>query len=179
MEEENKLRLGYLIIDLAKGNKNNLVEIYGLMCGVLYAIGNTYFYSKEDVEDSIQNLLIILMEKACKFRNNDNAYAWIIRIYINSLKNIKKRNKTEERVLKDYAEKLKREKQPVDDYLSRYVFTKEILSRLTSYERKLAFSRFYCGFSLGEIAKDLHKSKSTIQYQIDKIQEKILSFKHS
>lgn len=179
MNEENKLRLGYLILELAKGNTDTLVEIYTLMGRVLYAIGNTYFYDEEDVKDSVQNLLLGLFEKSKKFRSNDNAYAWIIRIYVNSLLNLKKRNKIEERILKDYAEKLKRQSRPLDEYLSTYLYTRDIMGRLTPYERKLAFMRFYCGFSLDEIAKDLHKSKSTIQYRIYKIEEKLRNFENS
>ena len=179
MNEENKLRLGYLIIDLAKGNGNALSEIYNLMGRVLYAIGNTYFYNYEDVTDSVENLLLSLFEKSKKFKNNDNAYAWIIRIYTNSLLNAKKHNKIEERALRDYAEKLKQENRPLDEYLSTYLYTRDIMGRLTPYERKLAFRRFYCGFSLEEIAKDFNKAKSTIQYQIDKIEEKLKNLENS
>lgn len=179
MDEETKLRLGDLIIDLAKGNSDALQGIYDLMGRVLYAIGNTYFYSREDVKDAVHNFLLSLYEKSKSFKSNRNAYAWIIRLYVNSLLNIKKRNKTEERILKDYAEKMKRDDQPFDEYLSRYLYTQEVMGKLTSYERKLVFSRFYCGFSLEEIAKDFHKPKSTIQYQIDKIEEKLQNFKNS
>ncbi len=69
-EEENK-RLGELIIELANGNIQALNDIYLMMSRILYIVGNMYYSTKEDLEDSIQNLLLALSVKAKKYKSNN------------------------------------------------------------------------------------------------------------
>ena len=60
MDEADNNRLAELLIELAKGNSQVLSEIALLMQKILYSVGIMYFKNKEDTEDSIQELYIIL-----------------------------------------------------------------------------------------------------------------------
>ena len=68
MNEKDNKRLGELIFLLARGNISVLSEIYLLMYNILYAVGNVYLNQKADIEDEIGNLLLLLYEKASKFK---------------------------------------------------------------------------------------------------------------
>ena len=70
MNEEDNKRLGLLIFALARGDVSVLEDIYLLMVKILYAIGNIYFNQKADIEDVIQDFLILLYEKAGKFKHS-------------------------------------------------------------------------------------------------------------
>ena len=99
MNEEDNKRLGLLIFALARGDVSVLEDIYLLMVKILYAIGNVYFNQKADIEDVIQDFLILLYEKAGKFKHNKNACAWVIKLYQNLMYRKLENRRREEKYL--------------------------------------------------------------------------------
>ena len=99
MNEEDNKRLGLLIFALARGDVSVLEDIYLLMVKILYAIGNIYFNQKADIEDVIQDFLILLYEKAGKFKHNKNACAWLIKLYQNLIYRKLENRRREEKYL--------------------------------------------------------------------------------
>lgn len=99
MNEEDNKRLGLLIFALARGDVSVLEDIYLLMVKILYAIGNIYFNQKADIEDVIQDFLILLYEKAGKFKHNKNACAWVIKLYQNLIYRKLENRRREEKYL--------------------------------------------------------------------------------
>lgn len=171
-EEENK-QLGKLIFEVAKNNKDLLVDIYDRIKGILYSVGNTYYSNLEDLKDSIQDLLEQILKKAKKFRKNANACAWIMKIYKNSFINFDRHEKVEREYLEKLIEQVRSSYLSSDDYFSRYVFYNYILDNLNKFERKLFYYRFLCQLSINDVANILGKPKSTIQYRITQLEQKI------
>lgn len=171
-EEENK-QLGKLIFEVAKNNKDLLVDIYDRIKGILYSVGNTYYSNLEDLKDSIQDLLEQILKKAKKFRKNANACAWIMKIYKNSFINFDRHEKVEREYLEKLIEQVRSSYLSSDDYFSRYVFYNYILDNLNKAERKLFYYRFLCQLSINDVANILGKPKSTIQYRITQLEQKI------
>ncbi len=86
MDEESRNILAELLVQLANGNILVLAEISRLIESLLMAIGNSYYRNRADVEDRIHDLYLKLREKACLFKVNKNAAAWIVMIYKNMIK---------------------------------------------------------------------------------------------
>jgi RNA polymerase sigma-70 factor (ECF subfamily) len=178
MDQETNKRLGELLFALAYGNIDALSQIYVIMCKILYAIGNIYFPQKADIEDSIQDLLMALYDKAGKFKENKNAYAWIIGIYRNSIKNKLRQKKRESNYISHYiANESEKTLSCEDDlYLDNYLFIREIFSKLTEQERDLIIYRYWCNCSIAQVADIMKKPKSTIDSQLKRLEEKIKKF---
>lgn len=174
MDKETNKRLGELIFELAKGNIGALAEIYSVMGRILYAVGNIYLSQKADIEDEIQNLLIKLCEVAHKFKKNAYACAWIIKIYKNSIKNRIRKEKREIDNKAKALESIQLSQENADDsYLENHLFYRDILNGLSGYEQKLLIDRYICKYSIGEIAELYKKPKSTMEYQLTKLEEKV------
>ena len=177
MDEKTNLTLGEYIFSLAEGNVSALENIYLIMAKILYTIGNYYYEQKADIEDAIQDLLIELYYKAKRFRENKNAYAWIIRIYVHLILNKMKHREKEDEYIAEKISKLKIDCENTDEkYIDNHLFVKEIFRRLTGHEQQLIIYRFWCKCSIGEISTILKKPKSTIESQLKKVEEKVKKF---
>lgn len=171
-ESENK-RLGELIIELAHGKCEILTDIAYRVEKILRSIGVFYYSNSADVDDAIQNLYVRLYYKAKDFRENTNACAWVIKLFENSIKSQLKKNKRDRQVLDEFVS-IHAENSLFDEReIERHLFLKSIFDRLTAAEQDLIKYYFWCGFSVREVADILHKPKSTIEYQIEKLKEKI------
>lgn len=177
MDETTNKTLGEYIFELAKGNINVLENIYLIMSRILYSVGNIYYNQKADIEDAIQDLLIELFNKARHFKVNTNACAWIVKIYVNLIKNKWKRQKKEHNYIADSITKLEIESNIENDkYLENYTFINLIFSRLSKQERQLLIYRYWCNCSIGDISAILKRPKSTIESQLKVLEEKIKQF---
>lgn len=172
MDMEDNKRLGKALISLGKGNFAALSEITSLMQKLFYTIANSYYRSKADVEDAVQDLYLTLCKKAKDFKRNENAKGWLVRVFNNQLLSKKRKELRENEALGEYART--RANTAVDEeYLEKYLFLKETKDNLTEEEWKLfEYSQWY-GYTIREIAKLTHKSKGAVEYQLNKLKEKI------
>ena len=174
MDEESNNRLGELIKELADGNCFVLEEIALLLERILMTIGNAYYQNRADVEDEIQNLYVTLYEKAKCFKKNTNACAWVIKIFENSIKSRLRRRKSEDKFLQEEILNFKTASYALDEkYVENHLFLREIFDRLSEEEKKLIIYYHWCKCSMREIAHILHKSKSAVDKQLQKLEEKI------
>lgn len=175
-KKENK-KLGKWIFQIANKNTDALLDIYFNIKGIVYSVGNTYYPNKEDLEDSVQELLVLIIEKAEKYSRNENACAWIMRIYRNTFINHYDHEKVKEKYLDKISQDLLTRALTSENYFEKYLIYQFILDKLDEYEKELMYYKFLYELSIGEIAKIFNKPKSTIQYQIAKLQEKIRNLK--
>ena len=170
MDEEKNEILCRLIIELANGNADALGEIYKMIGKNLFLIANRSFNNKADVEDAVQSFCFNLYKKSKKFKYSKNAYAWLICVFKNEIKN-KLKQKSKEIPILDKIDYSMSETSP--DYLDNYIFIRDVLASLTPFESKIVEMRFIEGHNLDYIAKKLHKTEGTIRYHIEKIKTKI------
>lgn len=164
MDEEKNEILCRLINELAKGNADALGEIYKILGKNLFLVANSYFNNKHDVEDAVQSFCFNLYKKSKKFKYSKNAYAWLICVFKNEVKNKLKQKKREMTILNEIEYSVS---ETTPDYLDNYVFIRDILNSLDSIERKIVEMRFIEGHNLDYVAEKLHKSESTVRYYID------------
>ena len=177
MDETTNNALAEYIFELAKGNINVLENIYLILSKILYSVGNIYYNQKADIEDAIQDLLIALYDKAKHFKNNNNACAWIVRVYVNLIKNKIKKRRKEHNYISESITKIEIESSiDSEKYIENYTFINLIFSRLSKQERQLMIYRYWCNCSLGDISIILKKPKSTIESQLKVLEEKIKNF---
>lgn len=168
----NEKLSGYLF-ELAKGNIKVLEHIYSSNAKILYSIGNSFFKNRIDVESSISDLLIKLVDVASEFKGG-NARAWIVKIYKNLLINKTKRMKLEEKYMENFQPF-----RPQNDeaFIENFVFLNEIFQKLNFYEQDLVVYKYWCGCTLTELATIMKKPKSTLQSQLEKLEKKIREMK--
>ncbi len=174
MNETENNRLAELLIELAAGNTDVLTEIDLRMQKILYFVGIMYFKNKQDTEDSIQEIYIVLNTKAKDFRQNVSASAWIVAIYKNWVKSKLRKRKAEERYVKEEMQDLKTRGNPFDDkYTENYTYLKEALGKLNRYERELVVYYHLCECTVREVAEMLHRPRATVDYHLRKLNEKL------
>lgn len=176
MDENDNKRLGEALISLGEGNMKSLEEITVLMEKLLRAIANSYYPSKADVDDVVEDCYFILHKIAKDFKRNDNAKGWILRVFKNQLISRKRKELRQNEALIEYARTQAVSK--IDEaYIDRYLFMKEIQDYITEEEWELFEYKEWGGYTIREIAELMHKSKGSVEYQLKKIEEKINSIR--
>lgn len=176
MYENANKKLGELIFQLAQGNMSAFEQIYKQTGKILYRLGNTYFSQKADIEDVVQDTYLEIYKKADKFRDNQNACAWITTISQNLIKNrLKRRKKIDYRETEE-IKNVMRNNGEEEQFLEDRLFLSEIFKNLDAYERTLFTYRYKWGCSLREMSEILCLPKSTLADHLHKLTEKIKFF---
>ena len=172
MDDETNKRLGELIMELANGNCLVLEEISLLLERILFAVGNTYFQNRADVEDAIHDLYLSLVYKAPRFTSNKNACAWVMTIYRNLIKTRLRKWQREERFARENGNVFGA--LSVDEkYIENHLFLKQIFGALTKTEQDLVIYYHWCKCSADETARILHMGRSTVYKKLAKLEEKV------
>lgn len=170
MEYISNEELCKLIRDVANGDMNALSEIYLKTGKSLSSVARIYLKRKQDVEDALQDMMITVVKNAKKFSYDKNAFAWLVQIMRNSLRNKLRHDKIiKMEPLEDYIA-------ATEDNIDAKIEVYEIMRKLTNYEQDLIIYKYWSGMSLAEIGAVLHKPKTTIQYQLKILEEKIRKF---
>ena len=176
MDEQIEQRLSALLLQLKEGDSSPLAEIDALIGKRLRAFANVYYAQKADVDDAVQSFLCKLYYASKKFRESKRPFAWMIKVFKNMILNELK-NVARERDYVSSAQTKTALKDSVTDqnYIENYLYMKEVLSKLSVYEQELLKYTIILELSLSETAKILHKPKSTVEYHVQKLKEKLQS----
>lgn len=140
-----------------------LVRDYGNM---LYFLARHYVDDGADAEDIVQDVFMALIKK----RNieHDGIKAWLIRATINRCLDFIKKNK---RIIRsEYAYSLAEENRNAETELY------DALMRLGKYERETIFLFYYCGYSVGDVAKVMRKSNAAVRKCLERGRNKLKVF---
>lgn len=174
MDEEENKRLGELIMELAKGNKAALEGIAAIMEKILFAIGTRSYRNFADAEDAVHEIYKKLNTRAKNFRENTNACAWIVTMFRNYIASDLRRKNFERKYLKEKGTMDRVRSSAWDEeYLEKYLILEEVAAILTKEEWNIFVYYHWCKCSVRDVAKALHKSKSTIEYKLQKLEEKL------
>ena len=173
MDAAENNRLAELLIELAQGNTQALTELDKIMQRILFSIGKTYYKDNEEIKDSIEDLYVVLGEKAKSFNYNKSAYTWIIKVYKNFVISKLRKKKLEKDYIETEKQYLKTKSfKSIEKEIEYRLWYDEILSKLNPKEKDLL--RFSTrGFTVREIAEILHKPKSTVENRLKKLKEKV------
>ena len=176
MDEAINTRLGELLIGLKNGQKDALEGIHSLFCSTLYTIANTYYRYKVDVEDAVQDFYATLPQKVQNFRQIKFASAWLFKVFRNQiLSDLRSKQRQNDHVNVESIRNLAAPSDAYgsDVYIQNHLFLQEIFSSLTNSEQELIIYSYLCHYSLSQVASLVHKPKSTVQYRLERIKEKI------
>ena len=170
MNDRENQELGDLILQITKGNTEAIGEIFKRVGSAMEAVASIYLKNAADVEDVVQDSLVTIVTKASKFRENRNAKAWINTIVHNMAKN----------KLRYYGRHKASSLEDAHSLSTRYdedtLIVREIVQTLSKAEKNLVIYRYWYRCSIAEIAAILHRPKSTIQYRLEQLEEKIKKF---
>lgn len=174
MEEALEKRLGELLLQLKSGDLSVLAEIDVIIGKRLRAYANIYYLQQADIDDAVQSLLCKLKDLVKSYRENKHAYSWIVKIFKNSILSRLRREKYEKKYLKMLeSDRIIRESNLSDKYISNYLFFTELMTKLNKREQQLVKMLYLLDMSYAEIARELHIPKSTAEYQITKLKDKL------
>lgn len=141
--------------------------------------GNTifrmcYLYLKDYhlAEDAVQETFIKAMKSYDSFLHNADEKTWLIRIAINSCKNILRTRWFKERSTLSGERLLTDTCEPMEDFIKKDSLTHAVMS-LKPNERQLIILYYYQELSVKEIAKILHKNENTLYQQLKRTREKL------
>ena len=152
---------------MANGNISELDNIYIMTKKILKAVANGRLNNSSDADDVVQDAFIVIAEKAAKFKDNNNAIGWILRIVDNLARDRSRKRKRHY----DDSPDVESIEDPSD--FEEKLIVKHIMESLNQYDRFLMYYKYWCGFTLSEIGYIIKKPKTTIASQIEKIENKI------
>ncbi len=164
--------LGESIEKLAQGDVNALESIAKEAESVLMTVGTYYYGNRADAEDAVHDLYVTLCHKAACFKRNENARAWLVKVFENSIKSKFRQIKRERNYLKQEISRLKSDIQD-DKHRDNHSFLQELFEKLTDEERKMVIYYYWCGCTVRETAKILHIPRSTFFSKLKKVEEKV------
>ena len=164
-------KLDGIIRRLAEGSNEAKRVFYEETAKLLQAISRSYL-KDQDVSDAVHDFMIGAHIKAKRYRTNTNPRAWLIKTYSNFLKNrIKKNQKYRCELLTENICATRAEDDIENADRRADVFL--IMRGLKAYDRYLLISYHWGGLSYAEIGMQLHKPKSTIQSQLERIHKNL------
>jgi RNA polymerase sigma factor (sigma-70 family) len=126
-----------------------------------------YLKHREDVEDVFQDVFLQYMERSANFENDDHEKAWLIRVAINSCKDLR-RSFWKNRVVpldEDVAAETGAE--PEDHTVL------DAILKLPSRERTAVYLYYYEGYSADEIAVIEKQKLNTIYSHLHRARRKL------
>ncbi|MCM1438968.1 MAG: sigma-70 family RNA polymerase sigma factor [Roseburia sp.] len=159
-----------ILCSLQKGDKSKQQELFNSTYNNLKIIALKYVIDKNDYEDVLMDAYLKIFKYIASFNNKYDGYNWICKIVQNVAYGYNKNympsisldgisfTKILGSKVNEIADK--------DEILS-------VLCKLTEYEQRLIYLRYYEELSFSEMAKIIGKGKSTIHKQLSGIHDKI------
>ncbi len=172
MTTENKELVNEYVREIGvTGSRNALNNLYEIVREPLYKILYAYYNNHHDIEDIIEKVLDVVIDKASGLITYKNCYNWIIKIGKNLINNMLRKEKRRKELL--YS-------MPIPAYAevneSKVMMIIE-LKKLTNEEQRLIFYKFYCKFKIDEISLIMGISKATVHRKLaelyDSLKEKL------
>jgi len=126
---------------------------------MVYRIAFTYCRNRSDAEDITQEVFYRYLRKTPRLTGEDHLKAWLIRVAVNASKSLLRTAWLRKTVPISEQEPLPAsESTPVDLYHA-------VMSLPEKY-RSVVILYYYDGFTVGEIAKVLHRTETAVQTQL-------------
>jgi len=135
-------------------------EKYNLYGKTIYKIAFVYLKNNADVEDALQEVFLKLLLKAPKFNSVEHEKAWLIRVTINTCKNmLKSHGRRQNIATMDELEQVGTPERKNDEVLT------EILNLPDKYKAVIHLY-YYEGYSVLQIAQILKTTQSAVKMRL-------------
>ncbi len=167
--KELKIKVNYLVKNIAQKDESALTELYNLTYKVIFKFLRRYSNDSEIIKDCISMTFITIIEKSNDKLFFTNCLSWILTIskfhIFNSLKKYSKYDNLPDNFeIEDNSE------------LENSIFIKTLLNQLDENNKKLFYLRFYLRLKINEISKIMKVSTSTIKRQLKALQNIIKDY---
>lgn len=164
-----------LIVRLARGDISALDALYEGYGGLLNAMAKKYLSDKALSDDVLSEVFCKFVKGAKSFNPRKNGLNWAFKIVKNTCLDFNRRmTKTATENLDEWftlADAL-----PVSEDTTEIIDLHAALRLLNDEENHILYLKFWEGMTVREIAKQLHRPKSTIQYMIEQSLKKISEY---
>lgn len=172
MTDDEKKLINGLIVNVAKGDKKSLGELFTLCYKGLFSVAKNITRSVQGAEDVLQETFIRVVRSAGTFRKKDNGYGWLCVITRNTALNYRKKNGVySEKDIDECYELFDPASDP--ERAEEKIALRAAFSALDPEGRRLLYLKYYCDMTVREIASAEGMKKSTVSYGILRAEEKL------
>lgn len=154
----DKRRMNHLLIEIGKGNEAAFEEFYYATSKGIYAFIYPYFKDTFDTEDALQDIYILVKDKAHMYKKDTDARAWLFQIAKNySLNQIGKKERERKAVEEMGVNTEESSKSKTDStlfLLMQYTLTEE--------EYQIVIRYVLMGYKHKDIAKEMNMPLGTV-----------------
>lgn len=150
---------------------NRLVETYA---DTILRVSYTYLHSTQDAEDICQNVLLKALNHTGSFDSAEHERAWIIRVTINAVKDLMRRQDRQGTIALDEIAEPVAPPRATERELERR--TESVLDRVMSLPleyREAIYLHYYEGYSIKQIASIVHASESAVATRLSRGRSKL------
>ena len=134
-------------------------EIVDKYSDMVYKLAFSKLFSKQDSEDVVQEVFIKYMKNTKKFKNDEHERNWLLRVTINTCKDLLKSSKKKNTaVLKD----------DIVFYDKFQIELYDLLKSLKDKEREILQLFYYEDLSIKDISKILKISESNVKVRLNR-----------
>ena len=173
MTEEMRLQINNLIGGIARGNEAALNELARLLSARMLSVARAVVRDRYLSEDVVQESFIKIVNKAHRFKQGTNGYAWICKIVHNTALNALRKNKPASNIDEffDIAGD-----GDVAEQSASALAVRQAMSVLTDTEKMLIYQKYFMDFTVRDSAKATGLSKSTVSRKIFEAEEKMRKY---
>ncbi|MCH5154545.1 MAG: sigma-70 family RNA polymerase sigma factor [Clostridiales bacterium] len=173
MNEELRQQINQLIAWIARGNEAALNELARLVSARMLSIARAVVHDRALAEDVVQESFIKIVNKAHRFKQNTNGYAWLCKIVHNTALNALRTNKHNADIDEFYDIAATAD---VAEQSTAALSVSQAMSVLTEQEKLLIYQKYFMDFTVRDSAKATGLSKSTVSRKIAEAEEKMRKF---
>ena len=171
MTETERQHINELIVDVAKGDKKSLGELFTLCYSGLFSVAKNITRSREGAEDVVQESFIKVVRSAETFKKKDNGYGWLCTIVRNTALSYVKKTGQHSKNIDECYELFDASSDP--GLTQQRAEIRAALDGLKPDERRLLYLKYYCDMTVRDIAAAENMKKSTVAYNITAAEKKL------
>lgn len=154
-----KVRMNHLLIEIGKGNDKAFEEFYYETSKGVYALLYPYFKNNFDTEDVLQDVYIIVKQKAHLYKKDTDARAWLFQIAKNQALNYLRNKKKDVERISSLQKDLLTPKKSSKWESTLFLIMQQILSE---EEYQIVIKHVIFSFKHKDIAKELNLPLGTV-----------------
>ena len=167
--EQEQATTEYALSLIAAGDPAGCDLLYGQLGGAMLAAARAVTGDRAAAEDAVQDAFIRIVRGIRGYRPGTNPRAWVLRIVRNcAIAKIDRHRAANIDEFYNLADGQDCEERACDRLLA-----ESLLQNLTSVQRKVIYLKYFMDMTVREIAKEVGKSKSYVQKEIGRSEQKM------
>ena len=172
MTDEMRKQINIFIVQISQGNTFALEGLSRIVSARMLSIALSIVKNRATAEDVVQDSFLKIVKNAHLFKPQTNGYAWICKITQNVALNVlRAENRRRWDNIDDFFDLSSND--DVAETSATHLMLRQAMERLTDFEKRVIYQKYFMDFTVRDSAKSLGKSKSAVQRAIASAEEKI------